>query len=165
MVTNIRHMTVEEYLAFDEASEITNDYIDGAIIPMPGGTRKHNKIVAYTTAELVSSLGDRNCEVLGSQMRVRIDETKYVYPDVSVVCGELLFENENETILLNPTLVVEVTSPTSRARDHVDKVAYYGAVPSIQCYLILDQDARLRRVLHVGRKTAGACGSIPVWMT
>ena len=50
-----------------------------------------------------------------------------------------LFENENETILLNPTAVVEVTSPSSRACDHVNKVEFYGAVPSIQCYLILDQ--------------------------
>ena len=140
MVTNIRQMTVEEYLVFDEASEITNEYIDGEMIPMPGGTRKHNKIVAYMTAELVFSLGNKNCEVLGSQMRVRIDDTKYVYPDVSVVCGDPEFEHENEVTLRNPTVVVEVISPSSLARDHVDKVAYYGAVPSIQCYLILDQE-------------------------
>ncbi|MCY4021003.1 MAG: Uma2 family endonuclease [Chloroflexi bacterium] len=140
MVSNLRHMTVEEYLEFDDASESANEYIDGEIIPMPGGTRKHNKIVAFTTAELVSSLGDRNCEVLGSQMRVRIDETKYVYPDVSVVCGDADFEGENEVILRNPTLVVEVTSPSSLVRDHASKVEFYGAVPSILCYLILDQE-------------------------
>ncbi len=139
MVTNIRQMTVEEYLAFDEASEITNEYIDGVIIPMPGGTRTHNKIVAYITAELVFSLGDKNCEVLGSQMRVRIDDTKYVYPDASVVCGKAEFEGENEVTLRNPTLVVEVISPSSLTHDRVSKVEFYGAVPSIQCYLILDQ--------------------------
>ena len=140
MVTDIRAMTIEEYLAFDEASEITNDYIDGAIIPMPGGTRKHNKLVAQTIITLGIALADRDCEVLGSQMRIRIDETRYVYPDASVVCGNAECEDENEVTLLNPTVVVEVTSPSSLARDHVEKVAFYGAVPSIQGYLILDQE-------------------------
>ena len=140
MVANIRHMTVEEYLAFDDASDIRNEYIDGEIMPMPGGTGNHNAIVAYTIGTLTSLLEITDCLVFASQMRVRIEDTRFVYPDVSVVCGESLFENENETILLNPTAVVEVTSPSSLARDHVDKVAYYGAVPSIQCYLILDQE-------------------------
>ncbi|MCY4072095.1 MAG: Uma2 family endonuclease [Chloroflexi bacterium] len=140
MVANIRQMTVEEYLAFDEASEITNEYIDGEIIPMPGGTWKHNKIVAYMIMALGNALVDHECDVLGSQMRVRIDETKYVYPDASVVCGDAEFEDESEVTLRNPTVVVEVTSPSSLERDHVSKVELYGAVPSIQCYLILDQE-------------------------
>ena len=140
MVTNIRHMTVEEYLAFDEASETTNEYIDGVIIPMPGGTGNHNAIVAYTIGTLTSLLDIRDCLVYASQMRIRIDETKYVYPDASVVCGTPDFEDENEVTLLNPTAVIEVTSPSSLARDHVSKVEFYGAVPSIQCYLILDQE-------------------------
>ena len=140
MVSNIRQMTVEEYLAHDEACDITNEYIDGEIIPMAGGTRKHNSIVAYTIIALGNALADHDCTVFASQMRVRIDDTKYVYPDVSVVCGDSKFEDENSTILLNPTLVVEVTSPSSLAHDHIDKVAYYGAVPSIQGYLILDQN-------------------------
>ena len=140
MVTDIRQMTVEEYLAYDEACEFTNEYIDGEIIPMAGGTGNHGALIAYTIIALANAIGDMDCVVRASTMRVRIDDTKYVYPDVSVVCGDSKFEDENSTILLNPTLVVEVTSPSSLAHDHVDKVAYYGAVPSIQGYLILDQE-------------------------
>ena len=140
MVSNIRQMTVEEYLAFDDASEIRNEYINGEIIPMTGGTGNHSAIIAYTIATLIDLLEHTDCLVRSSDMRVRIDDTKYVYPDVSVVCGDSIFEDENSTILLNPTLAVEVTSPSSLAHDHVDKVAYYGAVPSIQGYLILDQE-------------------------
>ena len=139
MVTMIRQMTVEEYLAFDEASEIRNEYIDGAIIPMTGGTGNHSAIIASIIARLIYQLEDSDCLVRSSDMRVRIDETTYVYPDASVVCGESLFEDKNETILLNPTVVVEVTSPSSIAYDHIDKAAYYDAVPSIQGYLVLDQ--------------------------
>ncbi len=139
MVTNTLGMTVAEYLAFDETSEIRNEYIDGVIIPMTGGTGNHSAIIAYAIVALANALGEQDCVVRSSDMRVRIDKTKFVYPDISVVCGESIFEDQNETILLNPTVVLEVTSPSSLARDHVDKVAYYSAVPSIQGYLILDQ--------------------------
>ena len=140
MIAETRQMTVEEYLAFDEASEIRNEFIDGEIYPMPGGTGNHNAIVAATIGTLFRLCETLDCTVYASQMRVSIDPFKYVYPDVSVVCGQPEFEGENEVTLLNPTVVVEVTSPSSIATDHVEKVAYYGSVPSIQGYLILDQE-------------------------
>ena len=140
MIAKTRPMTVEEYLAFDEASDIRNEFIDGEIYPMPGGTRSHNRIVASTIVALGTVLSERHCEIYASQMRVGIDPLKYVYPDVSVVCGEPEFEGDSEVTLLNPTVVVEVTSPSSMTHDHISKVEYYGAVPSIQGYLILDQE-------------------------
>lgn len=140
MIAETRPMTVEEYLAYDEASNIRNEFIDGEILPMTGGTNSHSVIIAYTIAALVNLLVDADCVVRSSDMRVRVDATKYVYPDVSVVCGEAEFEDDKEVTLLNPTVVVEVTSPSSIITDHVEKVALYGAVPSIQGYLILDQE-------------------------
>lgn len=140
MAVEIRQMTVEEYLAFDETSEIQHEYIDGELIPMPGGTGSHNLIVASTSSALLVALNDRDCFVFGSQMRIGIDANKYLYPDVSVVCGQPAYADEKEVVLLNPTVVVEVTSPSSHSFDHVDKVAFYGDVSSIQGYLILDQE-------------------------
>ena len=140
MIARTRPMTVEEYLAFDEASEIRNEYIDGELYPMTGGTNSHSGIIAYTIAALINLLADSECAVRSSDMRLRVYDTKYVYPDISVVCGELEFEDENEVNLLNPTVVVEVTSPSSYVRDHTTKLDLYGAVPSIEGYLILDQE-------------------------
>lgn len=140
MVTNIRQMTVEDYIAFDEASEFKNEYIDGEIIPMTGGTGNHAAIIANTIGSLFVALADSGCIVRSSDMRVSIDESRYVYPDVSVVCGEAAFENERQVTLLNPTVVVEVTSPASMTYDLVDKLGFYAAVPSIKGYLILDQE-------------------------
>ena len=140
MAEYIRQMTVEDYLAFDEASEIRNEYIDGELYPMPGGTGSHNALVGAIIGNLFRLLETLDCTVYASQMRVRIDASKYVYPDVSVVCGESRFEDENEVTLLNPTVVVEVTSPSSHAYDHTTKLELYGAVPSIEGYLILDQE-------------------------
>ncbi len=140
MLVETRKMTVDEYLAFDEASEIRNEFIDGEIIPMPGGTGPHNRIVASAIIALGNALAERDYALYASQMRVRIDPLKYVYPDVSVVCGAPDFEDDNEVTLLNPTVVVEVTSPSSLTRDHVHKVELYGAVPSVAGYLVLDQE-------------------------
>ena len=140
MATQTRQMTVDEYLVFDEQSEIRNEFIDGDIYPMTGGTNKHSAIIAYTIATLVNLLVDSDCTVRSSDMRVRIDDTKYVYPDVCVICGEPEFEDESDVALLNPTVVVEVTSPSSMVNDHISKVEFYGSVPSIQGYLILDQE-------------------------
>ena len=140
MIAKTRSMTVEEYFAFDEASDIRNEYIDGELYPMPGGTGGHNRLVAATIMALGAALNERHCEVYASQMRVRIDAAKYVYPDISVVCGESRFEDEKEVTLLNPTVVVEVTSPSSLVNDRISKVEFYGAVPSIEGYLILDQE-------------------------
>ncbi|MCY3831764.1 MAG: Uma2 family endonuclease [Chloroflexi bacterium] len=140
MAIETRLMTVEQYLAFDEASEMQHEYIDGELIPMPGGSGNHNMIVASVTAAFVVAIGDRDCYVFGSQMRIQIDDMRYVYPDVSAVCGDPVYGDQSEVTLLNPTVVVEVTSPSSQTKDHVDKVAYYSAVPSIEGYLILDQE-------------------------
>ena len=140
MATQTRQMTVDEYLVFDEQSEIRNEYIDGDIYAMAGGTGNHSAIVAYTIIAIGNALGDRDSVVRASDMRVKIDDTKYVYPDVSVVCGKPAYESENEVTLLNPTVVVEVTSPSSMVNYHISKVEFYGSVPSIEGYLILDQE-------------------------
>ena len=140
MAVQFRELTVEEYLAFDEASEIQHEYIDAELIPMPGGSGPHSAIVARTIGALLNAVDTRDCTVFASQMRIQIDEITYVYPDVSVVRGEPTCADDNEVILFNPTVVVEVTSPSSIERDRVRKVELYGAVPSIQGYLILDQE-------------------------
>ena len=140
MIVKTREMTVAEYFALDEASEIRHEYIDGEIIPMPGGTTFHNILVGTVTGLLFEATRGRDCAIYGSQMRVRIDATNYVYPDVSVVCGRQETEDDRHIALLNPTMVVEVTSDSSLGYDHSEKLDFYSAVPSIEGYLILDQE-------------------------
>ena len=134
----IRQMTVAEYLDFEAASEIKHEFIDGDIFVMTGGTLFHSLIIMNAGAALRSSLSASDCMVLSSDMRVRVGTSRYVYPDLSVMCGEAVTEN-NSTTLLNPILVAEVTSPSSIDYDRVIKRDYYGAVDSIQAYLVIDQ--------------------------
>ncbi len=139
MAIEIQLLTVEQYLAMEAESEIRHEFIDGEIFPMTGGTLNHDAITMNLTLALGAQLVDSDCRLHTSHMRVGVSPTRYLYPDLSAVCGEAETGN-GTTTLLNPVFVVEVTSPSSIERDRVRKVELYGAVPSIQGYLILDQD-------------------------
>ena len=135
-----RRMTVAEYLAWEERQELKHEYIDGEVIEMPGGTGKHSKIPANIIFGLAATVDRSRYAFFDSAMQVKAGDGRYVYPDLSVVRGEERYEFENEVTLLNPILVVEVTSPSSQMRDRIDKLDYYQAVASIEAYLIVEQD-------------------------
>ena len=149
----IRQMTVAEYLAFELDSEIKHEYIDGEIYPMPGVTKKHDDIVINCIVALSNLLRSSRCRVSSSDMRVSVSPTRYVYPDFSVICG--IAETEHNTMtFLNPTLVAEVTSPSSIAYDRDLKREFYQSIDTLQHYLVIDQ----HRVM-VDLYTRGADGS------
>ncbi len=133
-------MTVADYLEWEERQELKHEYIDGEIIEMTDGTRIHSRLIVNLTLAMGRQLENSDYVIHSNHLRVRIDQTRYVYPDLSVVLGRELMEDERELTLLNPIFVVEVTSPSSDRRDRVDKRDYYFAVPSIEAYLIIDQD-------------------------
>jgi len=139
MAIEIQQLTVEQYLALEAESEIKHEYIDGEIFPMTGGTLNHDDIVIDLMVALLPQLAGSNCRLHTSHMRVGVSPTRYLYPDLSAVCGEAETD-DGTTTLLNPIFVVEVTSPSSIERDRVRKVELYGAIPSVQGYLILDQE-------------------------
>ena len=142
VIERIQKMSVEAFLDFAESSEERYEYIDGELFEMPGGKLNHFRIINRLQVLLERLLPDANCEVLGSGMLVRAGDASLLAPDVSVVCGQP--ETEADTrILLNPILVVEVTSPSSIDRDRVMKRDYYGDVSSIQAYLVVDQHRAL----------------------
>ena len=134
----VRQMTVAEYLAFVESSEDWYEYIDGELCPMTGTKYNHNVISYSLGFHLGILLADTDCQVLGTGQGIKAGETRFLIPDVSVVCGEPVTE-ENTRLLLNPILVAEVTSPSTVDIDRGSKREFYGDVPSIQDYLVVDQ--------------------------
>jgi len=148
MAIQTKHrMTVADYLEWEERQELKHEYIDGEIIEMTGGTGDHSIIKVNILFSLRSRVNRPDFKIYNSDMRVQISEFRYVYPDLSVVRGEAVYEDESELSLLNPVFVVEVASPSSDRRDRVDKRDYYFAVPSVEAYLIIDQD-RVRAELY-----------------
>ena len=129
-----------DYLALDAASERRYEYVSGYVVAMSGGSNTHSAIIMYTGAALVNSLGDAPCTVYSSDLRVKVETNgDYVYPDVSVVCGEAKFTDDTPDTLLNPVLLVEVLSPSTEAYDRTIKLDAYIQIPSLQEYLLISQ--------------------------
>ena len=133
-------MTVADYLEWEKGEEFKHEYIDGEIIEMTGGSGKHSKIPVNISFSVLSQVDRSSYFVFNSEIRIKVSETRYVYPDLCVVRGEETYQDESELTLLNPVFVVEVTSPSSMMYDRVDKLDYYSDVPSVEAYLIVDQD-------------------------
>jgi len=133
-------MTVAEYLEWEARQESKHEFIDGEIFEMTGGTLHHSEIMANITVAIGRQLDDSPCRLQTSELRIKVSQSRYVYPDLSAVCGKAHMEDERELTLLNPVFVVEVTSPSSVVYDRLDKFEFYYDVPSIEAYLIVDQD-------------------------
>ena len=140
MVANPRHYwTAEEFLAFEANNEFKHELVDGEIYDMTGGTGEHSQIAANVIISLGGQIHRSSCITHTSDMMLKATEGYYVYPDMSVVCGQPLYEDRSRLALLNPILVVEVSSPTSSAYDRGWKRELYQQMSSTQVYLIIDQ--------------------------
>ena len=121
----IQFFTPEEYLERERCADYKSEYFAGEITAMAGAKRKHNLISSNVSASLTVQLRDKPCEVYSNDMRVQADgEKQYSYPDVVVVCGEPQFRDGREDTLLNPTVVVEVLSPSTEAKDRGENLRY-----------------------------------------
>lgn len=135
------YLTPEEYLAFERQAEYKNEYFAGEIFAMVGASRKHNLIAANIIMLLGQQLKDKPCEVYPSDMRVKAPATdSYTYSDVVVACGEPKFEDEYVDTLLNPSLIVEILSPSTASYDRIKKFGYYRTIESLSEYLLVAQD-------------------------
>ncbi len=140
MATNPkRYWTASEFLAFVANSEFKHELIDGEVYDMSGGVGEHSQIAANIIICLGRHLESTSCRVNTSDMMLKVSDDRYLFPDLSVVCGNPEYEDEFRLALLNPILVVEVTSPSSAVDDRGLKRESYLRLPSVQAYLIIDQ--------------------------
>lgn len=130
----------EEYLAFERSALDKHELIDGEIVAMAGASRRHNVICSNTTISVGYQLRGKTCEIYASDMRVRMKKGRYGYPDVVVACGEPEFADDEFDVLLNPVVVVEVLSKSTRFRDKTEKLETYQKMESIQEVLLIEQD-------------------------
>jgi Uma2 family endonuclease len=121
-----------QYLALERDAKFKHEYYDGYITAMAGGSPEHNRIAFNFARKLGNQLEGRDCEAFTSDTRLCVSSTGlYTYPDVMVVCGEALFQKiEGLETLLNPTMIVEVLSPTTESYDRGAKFAHYPQLPA-----------------------------------
>lgn len=133
--------TPEQYLEIERAAEYKSEYFNGEIFAMAGAKEAHNLLVAHMVRELDQQLRAQPCRVYPSDMRVRVSPTGlYTYPDVTAVCGEPRFVDDQRDTLLNPTLLVEVLSPSTEAYDRGRKFESYKSIESLREYLLVASD-------------------------
>ncbi len=136
--------TPQEYLALERQVEAKSEYIQGEIFAMAGGSEDHNLILLSIASELRNQLKGKPCRVYPSDMRVWIPAyEKYTYPDVTVVCGQPQFQDEVRDTPLNPTVIVEVLSPSTEKDDRGKKFERYKSLPSVTDYILVAQDEAL----------------------
>ena len=128
----------EEYFSLLEAIQYKLEYINGVVIEMSGATAQHNRIKEDTSGFLWSKLEE--CRSLGSDMAVSVQSAKsYYFPDLVFVCEEDdQFEDDNETKLINPSVVIEVLSKSTEVRDRGEKFHNYWQLPSLKEYILID---------------------------
>jgi Uma2 family endonuclease len=134
-------ITPEQYLEIDRQAERKSEYYDGEMFAMAGVGVAHNSIVWNLIASLNPHLRGRRCRGYPSDLRVRIaPDRRYSYPDVTVVCGEPEFLDEQRDVLPNPTLIVEVLSPSTASFDRGFKFDAYTAMESLREYVLVASD-------------------------
>ncbi len=143
-----RWVSVEEYLAIDNASDVRFEYIQGQLRMPAGGSRNHSLIAHNLHGLLHDHLRGTPCAAYTSDMRVQVAKDLYYYPDVTVSCDE----NEEDTALHSPRVVFEVLSPSTEAIDRSEKLEAYRELPSIEDYVLVSSERQAVEVHHRGRK-------------
>ncbi len=138
--TQTHYYTPEEYLELEEKAEYKSEYRDGEIVPMTGGTTNHNKIAGNFYAYLKFGLRGKKYDIYIGDVRLWIPRYRqHTYPDVMIIQGEPIYTGTNTTTVMNPCLIAEVLSKSTKNYDQGDKFLYYRAIPEFKEYILIDE--------------------------
>jgi Uma2 family endonuclease len=135
----------EDYVVFEGGSNVKHEFLGGHIYARAGGTPEHAALAASVTGFLIAQLGDGPCRAHSSDLRVRAGDL-VTYPDVTVVCGQLESDPRDSSTTLNPTRVVEVTSPSTERYDRGEKLEHYQRIESLRAVVLVAHDEPRRSV-------------------
>ncbi len=140
MAVQTKAYTLEEYLALEAQAVYKNEYRNGEIVPMTGGTTAHNQIAGNLYAALKYALKGKPYKIYIGDVKVWLPLHQLgTYPDVIVITGDPIYHGPGTTLVTNPTLIVEVLSKSTRAYDRTDKFDLYRSLETFQEYLLLEQ--------------------------
>lgn len=146
--------TASEYLQLERNASERHEFAFGEIFAMGGASARHVEIVSNLVRELGNRLRDRACKVYATDLRLCVNaEGRYTYPDVLIVCGKPRFLDEQFDTLLNPDVIIEVMSNSTRNYDRGDKFQQYREIPSFREYLLVDQSC-----VYIEKHTKGDDG-------
>ena len=140
MATVVEALSPAEYLAAERLADRKHEYVDGELRPLAGASRQHNLIVWMLPIVLDRLIAGQPFEGYVGDMRVRVPDGPYYYPDAVVAPSPPSLEDEEADTLLDPLVIVEVLSPSTEGIDRGEKLDAYRTIPSLRDYLIVSQD-------------------------
>lgn len=135
-------MSIEEYLEMENASLEKHEYYQGEIFAMSGAKVPHNLITKNLLIGLGIKLKGKSCQPFGSDQRIHIEaNTLFTYPDISIICGDIITRNNDDYNVLNPTVLIEVLSPSTKNYDRGEKFKLYRDIPTLKEYVLVDSES------------------------
>ena len=148
-----QYLSLQDYFELEATSETKHEYYLGVIYAMTGASVTHNLLVANVISNLHLQLRGKSCTVYPSDLRLKVEATGlYTYPDAQVICGNIQHADERKDIVINPTVLIEVLSPSTKNYDRGMKFQHYRTIETLREYLIIAQDSG--RVEHYIRQEA-----------
>jgi|ERR1700761_52685 len=142
----------EEYLERERQAETRSEYRNGEIVAMSGASIRHGRITGNLVFRIRSALKNSSCEVFSTDLRLAVRAANlFTYPDVMVICGEPEVADDRQDIVLNPVVLIEVLSKSTRVYDRGKKFASYRMIPSLREYLTVAQNK-----IHIEQHTRQA---------
>lgn len=139
-----RRFTVEDYLRMESESMEKHEYYNGEIFSMSGAKLDHNIITSNLMGHLHPNLENSSCQVFGSDLAVHVEANGlFTYPDISIVCGEPVTRENDALHLMNPSVIIEVLSPSTKEYDRGDKFKLYQGLPTLREYVLIDSKSVL----------------------
>ncbi|MGJ7030836.1 Uma2 family endonuclease [Niabella hirudinis] len=134
--------TIPEYLKIEKSSLEKHEYYRGEIFSMAGAGARHNVIFSNIMGQLYIQLQGKPFRPFGSDMRIHIPEnTLFTYPDISIICNDIISSPEDEDTIIQPTALIEILSRSTRNYDRGSKFKLYRDIPALKEYILIDSES------------------------
>ncbi|MFI5299659.1 MAG: Uma2 family endonuclease [Polyangiales bacterium] len=142
-VSSVSRLSYDAYLALERSSDLKHEFLDGEVWAMAGGTPPHSRVKTDLLAAVSFALRGKPCLEYDSDLKVRVEATRLTtYPDLTVICGPMQRSKIDPNAATNPTLLVEVISPSTESWDTGAKFRHYGRIESLREILYIWPDDR-----------------------
>ena len=141
VVYDKKKISVQEYLQFERESREKHEFYRNEVFAMAGAGLRHNKIFSNVFGKLAYMLTGKPCQAYGSDLRIHIPQnTLFTYPDISIICGDVLQSGEDSETAIQPTVLIEILSSSTKNYDRGDKFKMYRDIPTSKEYVLIDSE-------------------------
>jgi Uma2 family endonuclease len=149
---NRKFVSVKEYLEQEKLSFQKHEYYKGEIFAMAGAGSRHNVIFSNVFIAVGIALRGKNCRPYGSDLRIHIPEnTLFTYPDISIICNDIISSPEDEDSAIHPKVIIEILSRATRNYDRGEKFMLYRDIKTLRDYVLIDSESIHAEVFSINQ--------------